>query len=106
MSSTELTDVVGDYAAESAVLTTVRHMLVEVIGEDYALAVDIDMDTSFNRDLELESIEFVTLSAKLREHYGNTVNFAAFLGDKEVAEVAELTVGELVTYISGCVARD
>ncbi|MBP2474967.1 acyl carrier protein [Crossiella equi] len=94
----------ADLAAtgEQEVLATVTSLLTSVIGQDYADSVDVGMDTSFNADLELESIEFVALSAKLREHYGSSVNFAAFLADKDVAEVVELTIGDLVRHISSC----
>ncbi|WHT20050.1 acyl carrier protein [Crossiella sp. CA-258035] len=91
---------------EQQVLATVTELLVAVIGPEYAQTVEIDMDTSFNHDLELESIEFVALSAKLREHYGGSVNFAAFLADKEVEEAVGLTVGHLVRHIAGCLAGD
>lgn len=93
-------------AGEQRVLTTVTELLSAVIGPEYAATVEIHMDTSFNEDLELESIEFVALSAKLREHYGSSVNFAAFLADKEVAEVVELTIGHLVRYIADCLAHE
>ena len=45
------------------ILAELRAMLIEVIGAEYALSFDIDMDTSFEADLELESIEFVKLAA-------------------------------------------
>ena len=42
-----------------AVLSTISTLIVEVIGEDWAADIDIGEGTSFNEDLELESIEFV-----------------------------------------------
>jgi acyl carrier protein len=85
---------------DAAVLATVSELIVAVIGEEYVLDLDIDLDTSFNDDLELESIEFVALSARLREHYGERVDFVAFLADKEVGEIIALTVGDVVGYIT------
>ncbi len=82
------------------ILAEVRALLIEIIGAEYALSLDIDMDTSFNADLELESIEFVKLSAMLAERYGGQVDFVAFLAAKEVDEIIEMTVGELVAYIA------
>lgn len=101
MASAEITR-----ASEHQVLATVRQLLIDVIGPEYADGIEITMETSFNADLELESIEFVALSAKLREHYGNNVNFAAFLADKDVAEVVELTVGQVVQYIVESLAHN
>lgn len=75
-------------------------MLTEIIGSEYALGLDIGMDTSFDTDLQLESIEFVKLSAMLTEHYGDRVDFVAFIAAKELDEIIEMTVGELVTHIA------
>ena len=86
------------------ILAEVRAMLTEIVGADYALSLDIDMTTSFDADLELESIEFVKLSTMLSEHYGNRVNFVAFLANKTLNEIIDLTVGEVVTYIADCLA--
>ena len=79
-------------------------MLTEIIGAEYALSLDIDMDTSFDADLELESIEFVKLATMLTERYGERVDFVAFLADKELDEIIEMTVGELIAYIADCLA--
>jgi acyl carrier protein len=89
-----------DVTSENAtVLATVGRLIVQIIGEQYVLDLEIGMDTSFNADLELESIEFVALAAALREHYGDRVDFVSFLGDKDVDEIIALRVGELVSYI-------
>lgn len=86
------------------ILTDVRTMLIEIIGAEYALGLHIGMDTSFEADLELESLEFVMLAAKLTGHYGGRVDFVVFLADKELEEIIGLTVGEVVTYIASCLA--
>ena len=84
------------------ILAEVDTMLTEIIGVEYALSLDISMDTSFDADLELESIEFVKLATMLSEHYGDRVDFVAFLAAKELDQIIEMTVGELVTYIASC----
>jgi acyl carrier protein len=86
------------------ILTEVRGMLTEIIGAEYALSLDIGMDTSFDADLELESIEFVKLATMLTERYGDRVNFVAFLAAKELDEIIEMTVGEVITYIASRLA--
>ena len=86
------------------ILAEVRAMLTEIVGADYALSLDIDMTTSFDADLELESIEFVKLSTMLTGRYGDRVDFVAFLAAKELDEIIEMTVGEVVTYIADCLA--
>ena len=86
------------------ILSDVRTMLVEIIGPEYALGLDIGMATSFDKDLQLESIEFIKLAAKLGEHYGDRVDFVAFLADKTLNEIINMTVGDVVTYIMNCLA--
>lgn len=90
--------------AETSVLDVIRSMIGEIVGEEYLLDLEIGMETSFEDDLELESIEFVKLGAKLTEHYGGDVDFAAFLADKDLDEIIEMRVGEVVAYIMAATA--
>lgn len=82
------------------ILTELRMMLTDVIGEDYLLDVEITPDTLFNDDLGIESVEFVQLSVLLQERYGESVDFVAFMSDLDVEEIMALTVGRLVDFIS------
>ena len=84
------------------VLAEVSAMVREVIGEAWAEDVPMTMGTSFSKDLELESIEFVALAERLKERYGREVNFAAWLATMELAEIIELRVGQLVDFIVSC----
>lgn len=87
------------HADEEAVLADIRGMLLTLLEEYGEEDLEIGMTTTFNRDLELESIDLVTLAGLLREHYGNRVNFAVFLAGMEFEEIIELTVGRLVEYV-------
>jgi acyl carrier protein len=89
---------------EEWILAEITRMLVEIIGEDYVLALNIGMDTSFDADLELESIEFVRLAAKLTERYGERVDFVAFLANRKIDQIINLTVGDVVRHVAGCMA--
>ncbi|MFJ4830708.1 phosphopantetheine-binding protein [Streptomyces sp. NPDC088747] len=84
---------------ETTALADISAILRTVL-EEYGLEdADITPDTSFHDDLELESIDLVTLSAQLREFYGERVNFAAFIADRGLDEIIALTVGDLVGYV-------
>lgn len=87
---------------EERVLTDVGTMIRQVIGEDWAEEVPIDMDTSFAKDLELESIEFVALAEQLKAKFGRNVDFASWLGSMELEEILRLRVGQLVEFIVRC----
>lgn len=86
-------------SATNPVLDEVVAMLIEVVGEDFLLDVEIDLDTTFSDDLALESIEFVALAEKLQQRYGGRVDFAAFVADMDITEIMTMKVGTLVAYI-------
>lgn len=85
---------------EVPVLDVVSGIVREILGEYDVDDVEITMDTTFHEDLQLESIDLVVLAGRLQEHYGDPVNLAEFLADKELDEVIALTVGELVRFVA------
>jgi acyl carrier protein len=84
---------------DDEVLSEVARLVREVIGEDWAEDVPITMGTSFARDLELESIEFVSLAERLKERFGRSLDIAGWLAGMELNQIIELKVGELVEFI-------
>ena len=82
-----------------SVLTDLQEMLGEIIGEDFLLEDEVTMETSFDEDLQLESIEFVALAEALLERYGEQVDFVSWLAGKELDEIIALTVGQLVDFV-------
>jgi acyl carrier protein len=92
-------------ATQDDVLAAITEMLSVVIGEDELLMVDeVTMATSFNDDLELESIEFVALAEELTNRYGERVDFVGWIADMELDALVTMTVGELVDYVAGSLA--
>ncbi|MFF7241017.1 phosphopantetheine-binding protein [Streptomyces collinus] len=85
--------------ATDTVLADVTGMLRTLLAEYGEDDVEIGLSTTFNRDLELESIDLVTLAALLEERYGRRVNLAEFLAGMEFDEIIELTVGRLVEHV-------
>lgn len=85
----------------SSTLDVVRGVIDEVLGPEWSADRSIDLETSFGNDLELESIEFVALAEKLQARY-EKVDFVRWLSEKELEEIIELKVGDLVTYIDAC----
>lgn len=88
-----------DRPSPEAVLAEVDRMLAEVIGDDLLLDEPLSMETSFDGDLELESLEFVALAEKLLETYGERVDFVAWMAGMELDEIVALTVGQLVDFV-------
>ncbi|MFE4175861.1 acyl carrier protein [Streptomyces sp. NPDC056909] len=83
-----------------SVLADITGMLRELLAEDGLDDAEITRETTFHDDLELESIDLVTLAGSLREHYGDRVNVALFIADLELDEIIALTVGELADYVA------
>ncbi|MBV21705.1 MAG: acyl carrier protein [Planctomycetaceae bacterium] len=86
----------------SDTLQTVGRMIQEVIGDDWDLDQAITMETSFGDDLELESIEFVSLAEALKDEYGAEVDFVGWLSTKDLDEIIKLKVGDVVEFIDLC----
>ena len=87
----------------TVILEEVAGLIKEVIGEEWTDDTEITMDTTFTFDLEVESIELISLAEKLQERYGTDVNFPMWLADKELDDIINLTVGQLVEYIATCI---
>jgi len=87
-------------------LKTLANFLYEIIGEEFADEIEIDMSTSFSADLELESIEFVALAEKMQNHYGKKVDFVTWLTGKDIDTIIKLSVGEVVEFIVQCLSSE
>jgi acyl carrier protein len=86
-------------ATPEAVLADVRAMIAEVIGEEYVTVDEIEADTAFYADLEIESIEFVALGEALQARYGDHIDFPAWIATMEVDDIIAMRVGQLVDHI-------
>ena len=94
----------GEETMREQVLSRLAELIREVVAEDWIAEVDIGDATSFNQDLELESIEFVALAERLQAEFGRKVDFAGWLARKELAEIVQLRVGEVADFIVACLS--
>jgi len=84
------------------ILNTVAGFIREVIGEEYIDDIEIEPETTFADDLEMESIEIVEFAEKIRDYYGETVDFAQWISGMELDDIINLSVGEVVDYLNSC----
>lgn len=82
------------------VFDTVTALLAPLVGDLDVLGIRIGPDTRFHDDLQLESIDLVTFSSLLAEHFGPDVNLADFLTQMELDEVIELRIGDIADYVA------
>ncbi|MER5885238.1 phosphopantetheine-binding protein [Streptomyces sp. NPDC001941] len=90
-----------DEADETAVLAQITEALRSVLDDAELEETPVTRETRFVEDLDLESIDLVTLTGALRERYGDRVDFPAFFASLELSEIIGLTVGRLVDYVAG-----
>ncbi|MFF4407638.1 acyl carrier protein [Streptoverticillium reticulum] len=89
-------------ADETAVLTELTETLHRVLPEIGFEDTPVTMDTRFVEDLDLESIDLVTLTGELGRRYGtDRVDFPGFFASLELPEIVGLTVGQVVRHIAG-----
>ncbi|MFI1797992.1 acyl carrier protein [Streptomyces sp. NPDC020379] len=86
---------------ERAVLAELTEALHRVIPEIGLEGTAVTMDTRFVEDLDLESIDLVTLTGELARRYGERVDFPAYFASLELTEIIELSVGHMVRHIAG-----
>ncbi|MFJ9648545.1 acyl carrier protein [Streptomyces sp. NPDC101206] len=89
-------------ADEEEVLAELTSMIRQVLDGYEWEEGEVTMRTRFGSDLELESIDLVTLAGLLEERYGRSVNFAEFVAGMDLEEIIELDVGRLVEHICLC----
>lgn len=87
------------------VFEIVTALLAPLVGDLDVLDIRITRDTRFHDDLQLESIDLVTFSSLLAEHFGPDVNLADFLTQKDLDEVIELQIGDIADYVADRLER-
>lgn len=85
------------------VLEVVRDLLIEIMELEEG-ELEIGLNTHFQDELELESIEMIALGDALREHYqaargGDVIDFTQWLTQLSIDQLMELRVHNLVDWI-------
>ncbi len=86
-------------ASKDAILEQVIDIIRKAVSEDWIQDYEIEAETSFNDDLELESIEFVGIAEKLQEHYGKHISFIDWLSTMKLDQIIALKVGDLADFV-------
>jgi acyl carrier protein len=82
------------------ILAVVIAKIRSTVNEDWIQDFDIDGETRFNDDLELESIEFVRIADAIQAHYGTQLDIVGWLSGKSIQELIGLSVGDLAGFIA------
>lgn len=77
-------------------------MIAQATSEDEAWASAVTTSCRLEGDLWLDSVELAALAGLFRSAYGDDVDLMTFLTGLEIDKLIGLTVGDLVSYIAGC----
>lgn len=81
------------------VLISLKQFITEVIGEEFVDELDITLESSFTKDLEMDSIELVTFAEKVKSRFGEHVDFTGWLSGMDIDQLINLRVSQVVNYI-------
>ncbi|BAV04112.1 acyl carrier protein [Filimonas lacunae] len=84
------------------ILAVLTQFIVEVIGEEFAEDLVINNESSFTKDLEMDSIEIVAFSEKVKLHFGVRVDFTGWLSGMDLDQLIALKLGHITAYIESC----
>ncbi|RQO75113.1 acyl carrier protein [Pedobacter sp. KBW06] len=86
----------------SEIFDLMKQFITEVIGEEFVEEMEITMESSFTKDLEMDSIEIVSFSEKIKTHFGEQIDFTGWLSNMDLDELINLNLGTIVNYIEEC----
>ena len=87
---------------QQQILDRLIQFIAEVIGEEFVSELHITPDSSFTKDLEMDSIEIVAFSEKVKTDFGKSIDFTGWLSGMDVDEIINLRIGDIVQYIASC----
>ena len=88
--------------AAHEIFIVLKQFIGEVVGEEFAEDMNITPESSFTKDLEMDSIEIVAFSEKVKRHFGQSIDFTGWLSGMDIDELIRLNVNDIITYIQGC----
>ncbi|AKU95089.1 Acyl carrier protein [Labilithrix luteola] len=77
------------------VVDTIR----DVVAEDWIKDYEINRETRFSRDMELDSLEFVRIVDAIQVAVGSQIDVMEWLSGKTIPALIELRVGDIVDVI-------
>lgn len=88
-----------DNLNEQQVFSKLREFIVEIIGEDATEFIKISQSSRFVQDLEMDSIQIVVFSEKVKREYDMNVKFIKWMAKKSMKKIINMTIGDVVKFI-------
>lgn len=78
---------------------TVKELLTEVIGAEFIEEYSLEPDSTLTGDLEMESIEIVELTEKIKNKFSDAGNMPEWIAKLSLEQLIALTIGDIVEFI-------
>ena len=88
--------------SKEEIFETLNQFITEVIGEEFVEEMDITPASSFTKDLEMDSIEIVAFSEKVKNHFGSNIDLTGWLSNMDLDEIIQLKLENIINYIQEC----
>ncbi len=75
-----------------------KQFISDIIGADIVEELDITPQSSFTKDLEMDSIEIVAFAEKVKAKYGN-IDFAGWLSGMDLDQLVSLDLSNIIDFI-------
>lgn len=76
-----------------------KQFISEIIGPDIVEELDITKDSTFAKDMEMDSIEIVAFAEKVKAKFGNEIDFAGWLSAMNLDQLVNLSLNDIINYI-------
>lgn len=84
------------------VFLILKQLIIETVGEEFAEDLSITKESSFTSDLEMDSIEIIGFSEKVKEYFGEKVDFTGWLSNMDLDEIIQLDLARVTQFIKEC----
>jgi acyl carrier protein len=72
----------------------------QVLGPDMAMILEVRADSSFVRDLEMDSIQIVAVAQKLQERYGVQNDLMSWLSKQSLRHLMTMTLADVAAHVA------
>lgn len=87
---------------QEEIFAKINEFLTEIIGEEFIQEYDVTLESTLTGDLEMESIEIVELSEKIKNFYGESANLNEWMSKLSLEQLINLSINNIVTYLEEC----
>lgn len=77
-----------------------KQFVGEIIGVDILDELNVTPDSVFTKDIEMDSIEIVSFAEKVKNKYGDQVDFTGWLSSMSMEELINLSFSQIVNFIA------